>query len=107
MIIEIYKNTFNSNFRDEFFNKMNNDITDIVTGTANTTLAFRCLKRYKAMITRFFELLQYLNIYNKTMHMIEQSDTNMLYLSQFSEFNEILRNVIRPWYESIIGTLYN
>ena len=105
------------NYNTKLYNYLNNDITSIAQNIDNSTSTeidldnlFETTSTYlgtlrngfKAVISRYFELIRYIGILY-----IDPSkpNTNLWNSIEFKEINSIAKNVIRPWYKTVISLM--
>ena len=105
------------NYNTKLYNYLNNDITSIAQNVDNSTSTeidldnlFETTSTYlgtlrngfKAVISRYFELIRYIGILY-----IDPSkpNTNLWNSIEFKEINSIAKNVIRPWYKTVISLM--
>ena len=104
LILSIYVNLnyLNSNFEDFFFNNLNENITDLAQGGVENIklLQYKMEHGCKGVYIRYCELFRLLWSYKLDGHQIN------LNFSFFHEINNILRNIIRPWYSNLKDKLY-
>ena len=63
---------------------------------------------FKSVIARYFELLRYVAIsYFNNKNGDDSSDDQLWNYEEFREINSIVRNVIRPWFDTMIDIMNN
>ncbi len=100
----------------KLYNYLNNEITSIATNVDNSSLEidldnlFESTTTYlgtlrngfKAVISRYFELIRYIGI----IYIDPSKENNTLWnYNEFKEINSIAKNVIRPWYKTVISLM--
>ena len=85
----------------QLYDLLNNDITSLVTeeNITEDTFLGTLNNGFKATISRFFELNRFIAI----TYLKEKNETELYWnLEEFGEINNIVKNVIRPWYNNLL-----
>ena len=105
MILAVYDNLnyLNNNYGDFFYEMLNGDINNIIQGGKGNVENLTKTKIYgcKSVAFRYFDMFKFLwqnYLLNKT--------DKYLYYPRFEQINNVLRNIIRPWFTIIIEELY-
>lgn len=106
LIIQTYNKKCFKGYDEMFFKGMVKDISDLVPKELirypNIESLF--IKGFKRVSVKYFELLRSLVLLHLKYSSL-LSVGNLLYLDEFGQINEIIRNIIRPWYEVMMREL--
>ena len=83
---------------------LNNDINYLIQGGEENVkkISQYNINGFKTIAFKYFEIFRYI----WQSYLINNTD-NYLYYSRFSEINNLLRNVIRPWFTEVHDELYS
>ena len=106
MILSVYDNLkyLKDNYENFFYSLLNLDVDDILQGTEKSIsmISFSQVRGLKSILFRYFEFFRFIwqcYLYNP--------NANFLYYSKFWNLNNLLRNAIRPWFDTIHSELYS
>jgi hypothetical protein len=99
-------------YMNDFYNNINTDIASIANASQddldNNNLYLGTLDHgFKSVIARYFELLRYVAISYFNNKNGDDSDDQLWNYEEFREINSIVRNVIRPWFDTMIDIMNN
>ncbi len=107
MILSVYNNLkfLKKEYQDYFYIKLNLNIDNIIQGTDEniSSIINSNVNGLKSILFRYFEFFRFLWQY----YLFHPNETSLLYYSKFSLLNNLLRNSIRPWFDSIHAQLYS
>ena len=106
MILSVYDNLnyLKNNYGNFFYVMLNNDINYLIQGGEENVqkISQYNINGFKTIAFKYFEIFRYI----WQSYLINNTD-NYLYYSRFSEINNLLRNVIRPWFTEVHNELYS
>ena len=93
----------NNDYTNFFYDKINEDITDVNTGNyVQTDFYGTMIYGFKSLILRYFELIRYpgLEYFSLSQQAINLKD-NYLKDTDYAEGAALIKDVIRPWYKIV------
>ena len=108
LLARTYTENLFASYTDHFKNRMLSDISSFVTETVRNSLilAVRLKQGFKPLMMRYFDILRVIYLKWDLEKEGQQDKREYLYFNRFAEINIIVRDVIRPWFNSLIEQLF-
>jgi len=107
MIIETSRTTsfLSGEYQDKFREYLNSDFTGIIAKPDEKYLTYY-KEGLKKSIMRQYDILKYISLRRLTLDITNvKSDNKLLNETEWIELNELVENIIRPWFIGLVSTL--